>query len=168
VPASNYLHNLARLRKHLRLTQGDIARLVNCAATTIQSIELCRLTLSPDLALKLQYVLGVESGWLLENDLSSPIPKHVHGPQKRQLTREDTMETKEQLGDVFRILDQLPDKKTLMLFKHFTNRFLQDIHHNFGRYGPGLARSEALDYIRASVASAKQQKSKRSRTRQSA
>jgi hypothetical protein len=50
---------------------------------------------------------------------------------------------------VFKILDELPDKKTLMLFKH---RFLRDIHNNFASYGSGLPRAEALDYISASVA----------------
>jgi hypothetical protein len=128
----------------------------------------------PGMALKLQAVLGVENGWFLENDLSSPVPKSVHGPQERQLKSQDTITTKEALGAAFKILDQLPDKKTLMLFKHFTHQFLRDIQNNLGRYGPGLPRDEALDYISASVASAKRQKakqerhSKRSRTRQSA
>ena len=173
MPASTHRHNLARLRQHLNLNQIDVARFVNCTVDTIRSIETRRLALSPEMALKLQWVLGVESGWLLENDLSSPIPKLVHGAQERKLRPEDTIETKDQLGAVFKILDQLPDKKTLVLFKHFTHQFLRDIHHNFGRYGPGLARSEGLDYISASVAAAKRQKakqkrrSKRSQTRQS-
>jgi transcriptional regulator with XRE-family HTH domain len=161
VPASTYRHNLARLRQQLNLNQIVVAQLVNCTVDTIRSIETGRLPLSAKMALKLQYVLGVESGWLLGNDLTSPIPKSAHGPQERQLRDEDTIETKEQLGAVFKILDQLPDKTALMLFKHFTNRYLRDIHNNFARFGPGLPRAEGLDYITASVAAAKRQKAKR-------
>jgi DNA-binding XRE family transcriptional regulator len=155
VPVSKNRHNLARLRKHLGLTQADVARLVNCAITTIQSIEVRRLALGGELARKLGAVFGVEPGWLLLNDLDSPVPELAKSEQKRQLTDLDTVATKEQLALAFKILDQLPDRKALMLFKHFTNEFIFAITANFvPRYGSRLPQTEALEYIKASVSDA--------------
>ena len=171
--ASKFQHNLARLRKHLGLSQFDAAKLAGCSKTTIQSVELTRLALSPTLAATLEGALGVPADWLLKNDLSSSIPESVYVGQESQLSDEDTIETKELLGLAFKVLDQLPSRKALSLYKHFANQFIQAVQHNFGRHHPGMPRAESLDHIIESVAAAKRQKAKRlrpkgrSRTRQS-
>jgi hypothetical protein len=71
-------------------------------------------------------MLGVKSSWLLRNDLTSPIPKSVHGPQERQLRDEETIEPEEQFGATFRVIgfqvralpgaDQVPEPITANLF----------------------------------------------------
>ena len=100
-------------------------------------------------------MFGIDASWLLLNDLDSPIPEGIESEQKRQLTTQDTIATKEQLALAFKILDQLPDRKALLLFKHFVNRFIFDLHTNFvPRFGSRLSRIEALHYIKLSVADA--------------
>ena len=76
MPGSLGRHNLARIRKHLKLTQSDVAKLVGCAQVTIKSVETGRLQLSESLALRINHALGImDRDWLLKNDLNAPLPK---------------------------------------------------------------------------------------------
>jgi DNA-binding XRE family transcriptional regulator len=75
VPATNRKHVvLARLRKHLHVTQGQFAEWCGCSPFTVQSIEVGRLALSKRLAERIGLITGAPIDWLLENKLDSPIP----------------------------------------------------------------------------------------------
>jgi transcriptional regulator with XRE-family HTH domain len=74
MPASKQAHVLAVLRKNLSLKQPELAELVGCSASTIQAIELNRLSLSPGLAGRISAATGVDLDWLQANDLNRPFP----------------------------------------------------------------------------------------------
>jgi transcriptional regulator with XRE-family HTH domain len=80
MPASVQRHNLARLRTQLKLTQGDVAKLVGCSPATIKAVEIGKLALSESLASRISLVLGGQKDWLLENNLDAPIPS-VYPPK---------------------------------------------------------------------------------------
>lgn len=58
-------HPLAVLRTTIGLTQKELGILVQRAARTIQSIELGKLPLTEELALKIAHETGVDVAWLL-------------------------------------------------------------------------------------------------------
>ena len=61
-------HPLAVLRRIARLTQKDLATLVDRSIRTVQSIEIGRLPLSRDLAVRISHETGASLQWLLSND----------------------------------------------------------------------------------------------------
>ncbi|MEI6197757.1 MAG: helix-turn-helix transcriptional regulator, partial [Verrucomicrobiota bacterium] len=67
---SPLLHPLAILRKIIGLTQKEMGDLVNRAARTIQSIELNKLPLTEELALRIAEATGVDEAWLFAGDPS--------------------------------------------------------------------------------------------------
>jgi DNA-binding XRE family transcriptional regulator len=75
MPASVRRHNLVRLRDELNLTQAGLAEWIGRASTTIKSIEIGRLALSPKLAELIAAVTGADAGWLLRNDSNEPMPE---------------------------------------------------------------------------------------------
>jgi DNA-binding XRE family transcriptional regulator len=76
MPASVGRHNLARIRKYLKLTQADVAQLAGCSTATIKSVEIGKLALSESLALRISHSLGIlDKDWLLENNLTAPLPR---------------------------------------------------------------------------------------------
>lgn len=77
MPVSVGRHNLARIRKQLRLTQSDVAKLVGCSPATIKAVEIGKLVLSEGLAARLSVFLRVNERWLLENDLNAPLPAYT-------------------------------------------------------------------------------------------
>lgn len=83
MPVSVGRHNLARIRKQLKLTQGDVAKLVGCSPATIKAVEIGKLALSEGLASRISQVIGVDKDWLLENDLNGPLPA-VYSPKTEQ------------------------------------------------------------------------------------
>lgn len=74
---SPLLHPLAILRKTVGLTQKEMGDLVNRAARTIQSIELNKLPLTEELALRIAEATGVDEAWLFAGDPSVPPQKGV-------------------------------------------------------------------------------------------
>ena len=78
MPGSNERHVLAVLRRALHLTQAELADLARCAAPSIESIEILRLKLSPSLAARIALATGCDLDWLLENDISKPMPPIRH------------------------------------------------------------------------------------------
>src|ERR1700747_584422 len=74
MPASVQRHNLARLRQELGLTQAALGGLIGRSQATIKAIEIGKLALSEDLATLISVVLGTDKQWLLDNDLSAPVP----------------------------------------------------------------------------------------------
>jgi DNA-binding XRE family transcriptional regulator len=54
------------------MTQKELATYAGTSTWTIQAIELEKLKLSQRLAFKISGAMGVDYGWLLENDLSRP------------------------------------------------------------------------------------------------
>jgi transcriptional regulator with XRE-family HTH domain len=81
MPVSVGRHNLARIRKQLRLTQSDVAKLVGCSPVTIKSVEIGKLALSDSLAERISHSLGFhDADWLLKNDLNAPVPGHFSLP----------------------------------------------------------------------------------------
>lgn len=61
-------HPVAVLRTLLNLGQKELAGLVGCSVPTIQSIELRRLKLSEDLALRIADQTDVDFAWLMKGD----------------------------------------------------------------------------------------------------
>ena len=74
---SPLLHPLAILRKTVGLTQKEMGDLVNRAARTIQSIELNKLPLTEELALRIAEATGVDEAWLFAGDPTKPPQKGV-------------------------------------------------------------------------------------------
>ena len=74
---SPLLHPLAILRKTVGLTQKEMGDLVNRAARTIQSIELNKLPLTEELALRIAEATGADEAWLFAGDPSVPPQKGV-------------------------------------------------------------------------------------------
>jgi DNA-binding XRE family transcriptional regulator len=74
-------HSCAHLRLALgRMTQKELAALAGCAESTIQSIEVGKLKLSPALAFKISRATGVNYSWLLADDVTRPIINHLGAP----------------------------------------------------------------------------------------
>ena len=69
---SPLLHPLAVLRITAGLTQQQMGDLVDRAARTIQSIELQKLPLTEELALRIAEATGVDEAWLFAGDPQSP------------------------------------------------------------------------------------------------
>ena len=65
-------HVLAVLRTTIGLTQKEMAALLGVSTPTIQAIELGKLKLSDRLAEKICYETGVNSCWILSNDVQIP------------------------------------------------------------------------------------------------
>ncbi len=65
-------HVVAVLRLSLGLHQQELADLAGCSRELIQSVELKRAKLTPDLALRISEATGVNLAWLMGNDLKAP------------------------------------------------------------------------------------------------
>ena len=65
-------HPLAVLRTTIGLTQKELGDLVNRAARTIQSIELKKLPLTEELALRIAEATGADESWLFEGNPDTP------------------------------------------------------------------------------------------------
>jgi transcriptional regulator with XRE-family HTH domain len=119
VPASKFKHNLARLRKHLKLTQADVAKLVGCARITIQAIELGKFPLSEKMATKLQGALGVPQEWLLKAGLKSPIPEPLRAYQggDANISYQYRLGVANEFWQAVSILKRLKTKAELELFR---------------------------------------------------
>jgi transcriptional regulator with XRE-family HTH domain len=72
-------HPLAILRTIIRLTQKEMADLVQRSPRTIQAIELGQLPLSEELAMVIAQETGIDAGWLLEKNPATP-PREGLGP----------------------------------------------------------------------------------------
>jgi transcriptional regulator with XRE-family HTH domain len=90
---SPLLHPLAVLRKIAGLTQQQLGDFVNRAARTIQSIELRKLPLTEELALRIAEATGVDEAWLFAGDPAQPPVKGMTlvqaGRGKGEYTRAD-------------------------------------------------------------------------------
>ncbi len=71
---------LAVLRSVAGITQKELARLIDCATVTVQSIELGKLALSRRLAERVSLQTGVSLEWLLKGDFKSA-PISARDPQ---------------------------------------------------------------------------------------
>jgi transcriptional regulator with XRE-family HTH domain len=69
---SPLLHPLAVLRITAGLTQKAMGDFVNRAARTIQSIELRKMPLTAELALRIAEATGVDEAWLFAGDPNTP------------------------------------------------------------------------------------------------
>ena len=65
-------HSLAVLRITIGLTQKEMGDLVDRAARTIQSIELRKMPLTQELALRIADATGVDEAWLFAGDPDAP------------------------------------------------------------------------------------------------
>ena len=69
---SPLLHPLAVLRTTIGITQKQMGDFVNRAARTIQSIELRKMPLTDELALRIAEATGVDEAWLAEGNPNIP------------------------------------------------------------------------------------------------
>jgi transcriptional regulator with XRE-family HTH domain len=65
-------HVLGQVRLQAGLSQSGLAKILGCAAVTVQKIEQGNLSLSVELATKAQEELGIKAAWLLANDSTKP------------------------------------------------------------------------------------------------
>jgi transcriptional regulator with XRE-family HTH domain len=65
-------HVLGAVRLQAGLSQSELAKLLGCAAVTVQKIEQGILGLSEELATKAEEEIGVAAAWLLDNDSTQP------------------------------------------------------------------------------------------------
>src|SRR6266404_6857694 len=72
MPASSKKSCLAIVRSIAKITQKELAEMVDCAPVTVQSIELGKLRLSQKLAKRVALQTGASLQWLLENDYKVP------------------------------------------------------------------------------------------------
>jgi transcriptional regulator with XRE-family HTH domain len=128
MPTSLLKHNLARLRAELRLTQADLAALVNRSPSAIKYVEIGNLDLSPKLAALVSEVTGAPAEWLLKNDLSEPVP-----PQLR------VSNTYDPDGDEYRL--------TCGLLKILFNHFLSALD----RLKDGDGKDKVIQYVEHSI-----------------
>jgi len=155
--ASKFQHNLARLRKQLGLSQFEVANLVGCSKTTIQSVELCRLELSAHLATRLQAALGVPADWFLANNLKSPIPEPRRVLQNGQLPLLIKFGLVEQLANAFKLMDEVSDEQGLAILQHTTAEYINALRIRFGRNYPDLIGFPAIKCVADSVEELKRQ-----------
>ena len=64
--------------------QQEMAALVGCSKVSIQSIELLRLKLSPNLAGRIVHQTGVDFGWLMGGDPKAPMLNRGKGVYRQQ------------------------------------------------------------------------------------
>ena len=182
--ASKFQHNLARLRKHLGLSQFDVAKLADCSKTTIQSIELGRLSPSKALVAKLQGALGVPADWLFSKDLDSPIPEPLRLFQDGQVPYKFKFHTMEHIAHFLKIQEGLSNERDFALFDHYLFECLKAMGKSFPLDYPAktVTGFRAIETVAAFVEELKRQhpaslpqrkakpvhRSKRSRTRPSA
>ena len=162
--ASKFKHNLARLRKQLGLSQVEVANLVGCSKTTIQSVELCRLELSSRLATNLQGALGVPADWFLANNLKSPIPEPRRVLQNGQLPVLIKYGLVEQLANAFELMDKVSDEQGLAILQISTAEYINALRTRFGRNYPDLLGPEAIARVVESVENLNRQYPKQSST----
>ena len=74
---SPLLHPVAVLRTTIGLTQKQLGDFVNRAARTIQSIELGKLPLTEELALRIAEATGVDEAWLFAGNPHTPPIKGI-------------------------------------------------------------------------------------------
>jgi transcriptional regulator with XRE-family HTH domain len=65
-------HVLGQVRLQAGLSQSELAKILGCAAVTVQKIEQGNLGLSEELAAKAEEEMGVSAAWLLANDSMQP------------------------------------------------------------------------------------------------
>jgi transcriptional regulator with XRE-family HTH domain len=98
--------NIARLRIALSLNQPQFAALIERSVAAVQSLELGRLKLSTDLAGHIAARTGVNTRWLLENNLNSEPYDFVGKPWSintyRYLSQEIPSSVKQE-DEVFRV-----------------------------------------------------------------
>jgi DNA-binding XRE family transcriptional regulator len=82
MPASVRRHNLSRLREELGISQTALAQWIGRSWSTIKAIETGKLALSDNLAALIASVTGSDKRWLLNNDLSAPMPPLEHPSAK--------------------------------------------------------------------------------------
>jgi len=105
MPVSVGRHNLARIRKQLKLTQADVAKLVGCSPATIKAVEIDKLTLSDGLASRISQFLRIDKEWLLKNDLGAPLPAGYSLPTPQEAT------------------GRAPDAQTVVILELFSRLF---------------------------------------------
>jgi transcriptional regulator with XRE-family HTH domain len=178
MPAPKPNLNLARLRQHLRLTQGQVAQLAGCSRIAIQSIERGILGLSKPMAAKLGAALHVPADWLLVNDPNSRIPEPLRMYQNGPLLWQIAFGIAEQLANAIKLSEEISDEVAAALLQHSTAEYITALRKRYTQNYPDLSGLEAIEYLIAVAKKLKRQylaqtvkpvrPKGRSRTRQSA
>jgi transcriptional regulator with XRE-family HTH domain len=147
MPASKPNRNLARLRRKLGLTQGQIAHLVGCSRIAIQSIERGILPLSKSMAAKLGAALHVPADWLLTNDPSASIPEPLRVFQKGPLSWQLTFGIVEQLANAGKLSEEVSDEVAAALLQHSTAEYITALRKRYAQNYPDLTGLEAIEYL---------------------
>lgn len=80
-------HPLAVLRTMLGLSQEELGNEIDLSRPTIQAIELGKLRLTEENALKIQEATGVAMDWLLAGDVASE-PYYFYGDELRRYSKD--------------------------------------------------------------------------------
>jgi DNA-binding XRE family transcriptional regulator len=65
-------HTLAVLRTLVGFTQKQLAQILDCSVPTVQAIELGKLKLSMELAMRVSFQTRISTEWLMAADVSQP------------------------------------------------------------------------------------------------
>ncbi len=135
MPASVRLHNLVRLREHLKLTQGQLAELVRYAPITIRSVETGKLGLSRELAERVAAVTACDAAWLLNNDLKAPLsfnrPQPTAKSDWQKVAKGDLLNV---TARAFEIANQIEDEASARLLSHCVVQFHQHLERTVGLF----------------------------------
>jgi transcriptional regulator with XRE-family HTH domain len=122
MPASKRSHVLAILRDNLSLKQNELAQLAGCSPSTIQSIELNRLAISPSLAARISAATGADLNWLQANDLSKPMPARRALALENKLFKEFI-----NLIEQVSLIPELSERMTLALYMQWELNRLKSV-----------------------------------------
>jgi transcriptional regulator with XRE-family HTH domain len=85
---SSERHPLAVLRRIIKMSQPEFAKMVGLSESTIAKIESLRLSLSPENALLIQEQTGCSANWLSAGDPKAPPAAFVPTPEDRGEVKE--------------------------------------------------------------------------------
>jgi DNA-binding XRE family transcriptional regulator len=151
MPKSKEAHVLVRLRRHLSLSQEQLAKWCDCSYYTIQAVELGRLNLSNSLAERISMATGAPVKWLLENNLSAPLPKLFEGPPAKPGVFNNSFTSRTLLFvavvRALRAIESAKGGEQLQLVNHYSLKFREELDKAFGESEIAETHEGLADYI---------------------
>jgi DNA-binding XRE family transcriptional regulator len=151
MPKSKEAHVLVRLRRHLSLSQEQLAEWCDCSYYTIQAVELGRLKLSNSLAERISMATGAPVKWLLENNLSAPLPKLIWKPSEPAAFNTSYIARAMLFMAVARALRALKSDQATQIVVYHSLEFLKKLNLAFGEIETVQSQEEMADYVQAEL-----------------
>ena len=147
---SNLEHPVAILRQIIGLGQKELAALVSRSTSTIQAIEINKLPLSEELALRISHETGVSLAWLIKGDVEAPpvteaLEREAFTKEIYELTRAQILAGTDPLTTLYEL------QKSAALSPEEQKQVRDQLNRNRGRSIEALALKYDLAKILASV-----------------